>query len=260
MVMKISRLLAVFALTVLVLPSAHALAIQEGRAIGDQTQTNIEAKACEQIGVAATKLQHNLDTKKQAASEKRGNQGALAEKRQKIADVLAQQRQVQDIKRSESFEKLQVVAETDEEKTAIEAYIATVSDAVATRRAAYDTAIAEYRTDLNTLLSKQRGQSDGATGTLKLQLDQSVATARASCQAGTPVKDVLATLKTDVQTAQNTFRQSRKTTDIKPQIEALSQTKRDALKAATEAFSQTTNQAREDLKTAFGASASSLEK
>ncbi len=258
--MKISRLIAAVVLAILLVPSVSVFAIQDARIDNGQVKMQVESKACEQIGVAATKLQYNLETKKQAATDKRvDKQGSFAENQQKRSDILTQQRQQWDANRAENFEKLRASAKTDEQKAAVEAYIAAVSNAVTIRRTAYEGAITSYRTDMTALLAKQRGQSDGAAAIFKSQIDQAVVKAKASCQGGTPVKDVLSTLKTDVQHAQNAYKQSRKTSDVRPQIEALTQTKRTAIKAATDTFLKSTEQARNDLKSAFGVNATSLE-
>lgn len=256
----ISKIILSSVLTVVLVPSANAFAIQDTRTDSSQIKMKVESKACEQIGVTASKLQGTLNTKKQSATDKRvDKQASLAEKQQKLSTDLALQRQQWDAKRAENFARLRAAAQTDEQKAAVETYITTVTNAINTRRAAHDAAIATFRADMNALLTKQRGQGDGAAATLKIQIDQAVAKARSSCQAGTSVKEALTTLKADIKTAQDTYKQSRKTADIKPQIKALTQTKKDALKAATDTFLQTTEQARKDLKSAFGSSDSNLE-
>lgn len=235
-------------------------AIADHNKMGEQPQAQTAAKSCERLDTVSGKLISNLNQKKSEASDKRADKkDGSKERRQQAVSNLAKQRGEWDAKRAKSFDELRSKATTDEQKTAVEAYITSISSAITTRRASYDSAQASFRSGVDALLAQQRAQGNTATNTLQTQIDTAVAKAKASCQAGTPIDQVLATLKTDIKSAQETFRQSRKATDINPQLTALKKIRKNAFQSATDAYKQASETARTDLKTAFAEQAVTIE-
>lgn len=255
----ISRLLVVLVATFVLLPTASVSAIQDAN--GGPLSRDAEAKACSKIGTVSQNLQSALADKRQKAEAKRlDKKDTNGDKRQKLVDNLASHRNQADAKRQANFEKLRAVAKTDQEKQAVETYVSSITSAVNARRGAYDAATTTYYNGLKAALSKQQADSNAQAEALKNDINNAVAKAQASCQDGTSVKDAITTLKSDLQNAQSSYKQSRKSNDIRPAIKQLNTTRKESIKSATDTFINTAKQAREQLISAFGTNAVNLER
>jgi hypothetical protein len=77
--------------------------------------------------------------------------------------------------------------------------------------------------------------------------------AKADCAAGVEPRAVRDALRASLKSAQDQFQSDRQNFDrLRDDLETLRQTRRDAVKAAIDGFKATAEQARKDLKAAFG--------
>lgn len=162
-------------------------------------------------------------------------------------------RDTQDERRAALYATLDAKAETDAEKAAVVEFKKTVDAAVGTRRNAIDKAIEDFRTAVDALIaSKKTGVSD-AYATFKSAVDAAAAKAKSDCEADVDPKTVMSNYQAAVKIARESLKQDRSSIDkMRDDIEALTETRKQAIESAITAFKSTVEAAREKLKSAIG--------
>ncbi len=220
----------------------------------------IKAKSCDKLQTVSSRLSDHFKEKRSEAYNKRADKLELSkDKRQQREQELEAKRQEWDEKRQKSYEILRSKATNDNQKAAVEEYIEVIDTAIEQRRASFDSAREEFKLGLDATISSKRSGSEQASSQLKSQIDSAIAKAVSSCESGTSIKDVLATLRSDIKSAQQNFKNTTKTGSVKESIQALNADRKKAFEEAISTFRESTEKARKDLLSAFGEQAQTIE-
>jgi hypothetical protein len=179
--------------------------------------------------------------------------GNIQTKRAEWAAKVAAARVEAAKKRDANFAKLDALATTDAQKTAVATYKEKVLAAVAARQAAYDANWDAYFKGVDALLASQKTDTSGDVNAFKASVTAAIEKAKASCASGASGETVKKQLAADLKAARESFKGQRTgdKTSIKSQLEALKNTRKDANKKASETFKTSLQAARTDLKSAF---------
>lgn len=170
------------------------------------------------------------------------------EREQKLAD----HRENADQKRQALYDRLSQHADTDEEKAAVKTFKQGLEVAADTRQAAIDKAISDYQNGVGDEIAKRKAATNQLVATLKSEKRAAFNKAEAACQAGADFQNVRKVLKADLKAAREKFVSGHQNLEkISDAIKALGETRRDAVKDATNTFKSTVEQLKEALKEVF---------
>jgi len=174
---------------------------------------------------------------------------------QKVSDS----RQKADTERLQDFTKLQAKAKNTAEQQAVQTYITAVTNAVSTRRSAYDAARQAFRAGVEAAISSRGNTVTDQFNIFKESVTSSFAIAQTSCTADpSGGQTYRKQLQTSLRTARLTFESGRKNDQTVPsQIKQLVATRNAAFKAADQTFKSSMQSARQALLAAFQASGNS---
>jgi hypothetical protein len=167
---------------------------------------------------------------------------------------LATKRAQWDQQRQTSFTKLEAKATTSAQKTAVQTYETTITNAVTTRRSANDAARDTFRTAALGVINGRQSTIEGQLATFKDAVTAAETTAQASCTSD-PSQGVSnrTTFRDALKTAREAYTADRKSdSQVGDQIKTLAQTRDTTIKANDATFTATASAARQALKTAFG--------
>jgi hypothetical protein len=171
------------------------------------------------------------------------------EKTSNLQDRLEQKRLEADDKRDDAIEKLKAEYPDAEQREAIEEFQNTVEKAVTDRRNAFDAAHKAYREVVASLLQKRHDSFKTALATQKAAIDAAIAQAKSDCATGVEASEIRTELANAIKEARAQFQTDRAAVEkIKSQIEALRETRKEAIKEAQDKFNETLADAREALK------------
>lgn len=158
-----------------------------------------------------------------------------------------------DQERESAYQKLEDLADTDEEKVAVIAFESTMNTAVTTNRIAIDTAIKTSRDGLDKAITHHTNGAEKAALDFRNKTDAAFKQAASDCAKNVSLDTVRQHLKSVLTEARKTFVASiGNVATFRSIQEDLRDTRNASLKNAEEAFEKTTDQARADLKKAFG--------
>lgn len=175
----------------------------------------------------------------------------LTTERNSRDQIRSTRRSTVDINKNERYAALMARADTDAKKAAVTQFQTSTQAALATRRVAIDAAVKAHRTGVDNLLNGKWGALDSSLITFTNSVNQAFATAKSSCAGGADAKTVLATLKASVKSSRDTFKSSRTDAAIKADLEALRNTRRQAVASAEANYKTSMESARAALKAAF---------
>jgi len=150
----------------------------------------------------------------------------------------------------EHFAKLENKASTSEEKLALVEFKETVIDAMASRQAAVDKAISDFRTALDKTILDRKNAVDAAKIAYQDAYNEAVQKAKDDCAAGANPAEIRATLKAALKAAKDQYNSARRAIekmDLKPLVEA----RQEAFKEALDYFKKVMETERAELKAAF---------
>ena len=175
----------------------------------------------------------------------------LNEKRENRDIKLEEHREKWEDKWEEHFGMLEEKASTSEQRQALVEFKEAVQDVRASRQAAIDKAISQFRTDLDKLIADRKTAIESAKTVYINAYNAAIQKAKDSCSQGLDANTVKETLKTDLKAAKDKFnsdRQAIEKADVKKLVEARQQ----AFKEALEYFKKAMKEARAKLRAAFG--------
>lgn len=167
---------------------------------------------------------------------------------------LDDQRATSDQHQVERFAKLMEKTTTGTQKIALNTFQSSVQAAVAARRAAFDLAKLNYRLGVNALATQRTSTLATALTTYKTAVKVANDKAVADCAASVDPKVIKTNLETALKTAEKTFKEARQRVEKKGElIKPLLETRKVAMKKATETFHATIEKAKVELKAALKA-------
>ncbi len=252
------RLLALMAIVAIFVPSS-ASAILDNTQSGNVRQ-QVEASACQQIVGVAERVRSTAEQRQQSITAQREqSKNARVKAQQTASDKIKEHRQSWDTRFSQGIEKLKSVASTEDQQSAVKSYDEAIRQSVEARRVAQDNARLAHRTSADTLITKQREANDSALNNMNVRINQAIDRATADCRNGTPVGEVLSSLKSGIKDAGSSYAQARKGFAFDSQLSATNQARSQAEDIANKAFNDKISQARQELVKAFGQQANLLE-
>lgn len=226
----------------------------------EQKVTGAEATKCTQVASLATKIQSQLvERQKKIEGKQNTNESELEARLQKRILELESKRKIWDAKRQENFAKLREKATTETQKQAVEQYITTVTQAIATRRTKNDLAISSFQQAVLGLKNETSSTVAQQSAGVAAKATAAVNEATAQCASGVDVTTIRADLKSKLEKIRSEAKTQREATTAKSEVEALSKIRRTAIAANNKEFSATVKTARQTLLNAFADSAKSIE-
>lgn len=218
------------------------------------TQAIGEGLFCKGLTSSATKVTNSISAAREKLKTAQTEQAnKLKDLQTKWENELNNSREKWDTKRQEQFTKLENLAKTDSQKSAVTAYQNAITTAVTARRSANDTARADFRKDVENLISAKKSNMDAQYTILNSAVSNAITAAEAACTSENPnISEIRSTLQSSIKSARETYSNARKTdTKIGDQIKQLAQTRNDNIKANDEAFKKAAEAARTELNSAF---------
>jgi hypothetical protein len=242
---------------------APVSAVESERASGKRTETKVEsnkenkeqavqAKKCEATTVLAAKISSQFSERRATIEQKKSSRvDDLQARHQKRIEELTIKRQEWDKKREENFAKLREKAKTDEQKDAVEVYVATVKVAIAERRAKNDAAIAQFYAAAVALKQQAVVATDTQSTEVSRQVEEAINAARVQCDTGSDQGTVKQTLRSQLGTIRDNAKKAREASSVGAQVKTLTAQRRDAFAANAKAFEVSMSVAREQLLKVF---------
>lgn len=217
------------------------------------TTTTDASGICTKLSATKTKIVDRVNNRESALKTKTDARlKSITESRKKVDGTVATNQEQADTNRQEHFDKLLAAATTENQKAAVAEFQKAIEKAVSDRRAANKAARDTFRTGLDSVLSTQKSKVDAAKTVLLSSVDTAIAKAQASCDAGDKKPQIRETLKSELQTAMDTFKNSMGTVgDVSVQVKALVTARQKAFDAAKTAFQAAKDAAKEAFKAAI---------
>ncbi|HTK60088.1 MAG TPA: hypothetical protein VL283_02685 [Candidatus Baltobacteraceae bacterium] len=244
--------------------AAVSLALAAGMAfpsaVGAQSATATAAQPdiagfCKAVAAMSARVEERLSEGSAKIGSKRGDlearlESLKGEHESKLKDL----REKEDAKRSERIAGLDDNADTDAERQALQKFQSDVAAAVTARRAATDAANDAFRDGLKGLIAARKAAVDAATGTFAVAVRDALAKAKADCASGLAPAKVRGTLMDALKAAREKLQSDlQDIAKLGPQVQPLIETRRKAHQDAMTAFHAAVEEAKTELKTAFGA-------
>jgi hypothetical protein len=174
----------------------------------------------------------------------------LNEKRGSRDQKLEQHRETWEEKWEEHFGMLEERASTSEQKQALVGFKEAVKEAIASRQAAVDGAISQFRTDLDKLIADRKTAIE-ATKTVYINAyNVAVQNAEQACVGGSDPLQIKEALRTALKAAKDKFNSDRRAIE-KLDLKSLVEVRQQAFKEALEYFKKAMEEARADLRAVF---------
>lgn len=220
----------------------------------EERQTERQEKFCENFASRMEEMQSRLTERKEKfVDRKKSRIDYLDEKRDTRDNVLTERRGEQDARRNAWYEKLEVAADTDEKKAAVEEFKKTVETAADTRREAVDAAISAFRKSVDAAVTTQKENRAGGVETFEAIVEVALTQAKQDCADGKSPETVRSTFQSSLKSARDTLQSERKEGyNLGAVVKDLAATRQVAMKSALDAFKATLEQAKADLKKVFG--------
>jgi hypothetical protein len=206
---------------------------------------------CDNLEKWTVKIDQTLTEREMKIEEKQTERlEKLKEKRENRDTRLEQHRETWEIKWEEHFALLEEKASTSEQKQALVEFKETIQDVKASRQAAVDAAISQFRTDLDKLINDRKTAIETAKNVYINAYNTAIQKAKEACTDGIDVNIVKETLKADLKTAKDKFnndKQAIEKTDVKKLVEV----RQRAFKEALDYFKKIMEEERTKLKAVF---------
>jgi tetratricopeptide (TPR) repeat protein len=174
----------------------------------------------------------------------------LNERRENRDTKLEEHREKWEEKWEEHFAILEEKASTSEQRQALVEFKETVQDIRASRQAAVDTAIFQFRTSLDGLIADRKEKIEEAKTAYINAYNVAIQNAKQACSDGGDPSQIRETLKTALKAAKDKFNADKQAIE-KMDVKKLVETRQQAFKEALEYFKKAMEKARADLKAVF---------
>jgi len=176
----------------------------------------------------------------------------IAERWEARDEKLAEKREKWDENREEHFDKLEEKAETDEQKQAFLAFKQAVTAAIASRRAAIDKAIDDFRQGVEQAKIDRKSAADTLRNTFRNSIRAAFQKAETDCDAGVDPATIRTNFRAEVNAAKEKFETDRKEMEkLQDMMKTLINTRKEAIEKAIDDFKTAMETARTEFKAAF---------
>ncbi|OGE85124.1 MAG: hypothetical protein A3J48_03045 [Candidatus Doudnabacteria bacterium RIFCSPHIGHO2_02_FULL_46_11] len=152
----------------------------------------------------------------------------------------------------ERLEKLSELAQTEEQRAAVEAFTTSMSAAREKRRSAVEAAMDVFRTGLEALQNTRKTTAEAAAAAFRTTVTTALEKAKSDCQLGAlSAAEVKSALVASLRAAKAELDSQRIALDTKSNVEELVKTRNDAVRAAHSEFKATLQSEIAKLKAAF---------
>ncbi len=220
----------------------------------EERQAGRQEKFCENFTARMGDMENKLtDRKGKFVDRKKKRVDHLDEKRDTRDNSLTEKREEQDARRNAWYEKLEAAADTPEKKTALVEFKKTIEAAVEVRRGAVDTAMSAFRSSVDAAVTTQKENHTGGVDTFEASVGVAMSQAKKDCADGKSAETVKSTFQSALKSARNSLQSERQEGEkLGVIIKDLAEKRQVEMRSALDAFKKTADQARADLKTAFG--------
>lgn len=220
----------------------------------EERQADRQEKFCENFTSRIEEMQSKLAERKTKFTERKESRAERFEDKRDTRDnALTDKREEQDARRNAWYEKLEDAADTDEKKAALAAFKKTTEDAVEVRRTAVDAAIEAFRDGVDAAVAGKKDTRSTAADAFSAAVTQAIATAKSDCAAGKDMTTVRSAFNAALKTARTNLQSERQeSAKLGDTIKDLAAKKKAGIQTALTTFKSTMDQARTDLKKAFG--------
>ena len=209
---------------------------------------------CARLPQTFGKIEQQLKSKVEKLGSKRVDRNSSIQKRRSNQDTqLTSIRTEWDKNRQEHYAKLESLASTDAQKTAVLNFKNAMEAAVAQRRIAVDNAKKTFRDNVTQTLKDRQGAIDTIHSSFKTALGTAYSKAQTDCSSGVDPKVVRSELRASIKAAREKLtRELSGVEKNKVSSEALIKQRQEAFRKALESFRQSAEKARKDLKAVLG--------
>jgi hypothetical protein len=208
---------------------------------------------CNLISNLASKYDQRVANRETKLEEKRSEiENRIAERWTERDAKLTEKRAKWDTNRDEHFAKLEEKAVTDEQKQALLVFKQAVAAAIAARRAAIDEAISNFRQGVEQAKVDRKSAADALRNAFRNSIQAAFQKAKADCDAGVDPATIRTNFRAEVKAAKDEFEIDRQELEkLQTSMEALINTRREAIKKAIDDFKAAMEKAKTDFKAAF---------
>ena len=219
-----------------------------------QNKNNSQSKICTAIVKFAERLDQRFVNQEAKLTARRLERVSKIANHQVEVDVkIDANREKWDDNREEQFGKLEEKAQTDAQKQAVAQFKSTMTAAISTRRAAVDVAIQTFRQGLQQAINDRKTATDTTVSTYKSTINLAIDKAKSDCASGVDTKTVRTNLIQSLKTAREQFNTARQNIEkLSESVETLVAARKQAVEKAHDDFKKAAEQARIQLKAAFG--------
>lgn len=198
---------------------------------------NIEDFALDKLNKRSEKFELNA----QKRMERRGDNTAERNEKQET--------------RMQNFEsraeKLKSQATTDEQRNAIDKFLATLSSAEQSKQESIEALLKQTRDEVDALISDKRSTTTTGIAELQATIQTAFDKAKSDCASGVDSKTALATFKATLQSTHEAFRSNKAHSQIKEELKQTHESKKSEIKAIQEDFKTSIESAKAELTSTF---------
>lgn len=219
----------------------------------EEIKADIAEKLCDRISDLESKITGRLSNFENKTQERwRNREENWEEKTGNVDGRLANFREKQDENLKAHIAKLTEKATSDEQKTAITKFQSALETALFAKRAAVDSALDTFRDSVNKLVSDRQSSLDAAAATFKNSVASAFDSAESDCSSGKDAKTIRQNLHANLKAARQKFVNDRQSVaKIGDQVQALNETKKQAIQKAVADFKTALQNAVSELKKSF---------
>ena len=244
---KIFIIIAMFVMTIPV------FAFEEQNQNQETSNKNKDANFCQELQNVQARVLKNLSKKEDNLHGKKNEHTTKLEERFTVRDKeRMDHRNEKDIDLTLKIAKLKEKYPDAKYTLAISLFEKTMKDALIVRRNAIDAAVANFRNDLQNVISGKQSTADGMISSLETSIGAAVKTALNSCNQGISSATIKATFQKEIsEIRKNTKIDKDNVVKLQPQIEQLANKRKADIDKAQDAFKVTAEGARRNLKEAL---------
>lgn len=219
--------------------------------IASKSAENRNNLICENLEKWVIRIDQTLTEREMKIEEKQVERmEGLNEKRENRDQKLEQYRETWEETWEKHFGIFKKKASTGEQKQALVDFKETVEEARASRQAAVDAAISEFRVGLDKLIADRKSAIETASNAYINAYNVAVQSAKQACMDGGNPSQVRETLRVALKVAKDKFNTDKKIIE-KMDLELLVEIRQQAFKEALDYFKKAMEEARVDLKAVF---------
>lgn len=217
-------------------------------------QPKVQEEFCAGLPQRSSELLARFDALRQKVEDRRSERSGNIDNRRDAREQKDSERRAnQNNSREEHYAKLKERAENDAQKQAVTAFQAAVEAAVVARRASIQAALDSYRSSIDALIIERDVAIRARMGAWRSAVQTAFAVSRSDCASGADLLQVRQTLQTSLRAAKDAFNDDRRAIQRpKDKLEELRNQRKEAFRKAHDDFKEAIENARTDLKIAFG--------